>query len=729
MTPWALPLKSKWTGQPHTSDEYRDFVNELRAPSVFDFFLLAGCRISEGIEAARNQFSSLRRAARAAVKDEHEQDDFHDARQSADDDDHKSNSSALDARMARRIAREQVIARQGTSVVEEDDDDAHSSIGINDFEATDISSMLQDDSKCEGDLSLLMALLRPKALSQLLGHKWNDPATYGNPGDAQVEKLLNREFDNALLTLNITYVSAIRNHLFPGGQAVSDRVRLLQGDFFNESIRNLLTRNCSTTKWRDAPWTMPAVVVTTALHSLAHSLQHASTSSLLNSMSDIISTATNAGSHTSPMEFDTKVVDMLCQYRKYKSVDELCNHIHCCLRVEVIKKLKSLPGPPGEAYTQAWQACLDIRNRNQRFTATNTLAAMRTAQNHIIWENESSSSDSGGTSTTTKKTFVAAAAGGPPVFSSPTLEPKVGVDLPAPPGAPTGALPGQVSRACAAWYGSFVSGDVSSADALQRASQAFYGVFKDGGKGGTGGTADKDKGSSRGRSQSRSRGGYKGPPCTTPDCPAPHTHSTARCVKNASEVMAASQAREERKAAQQAKKAMLSAHFVNKVGSEPVPSYFPLPSCVVPCLPPIDEHLCPPARSHSALSAEQALPTRPPSDSAVVDTGADVNVTNKASRCQSTPTQRVPLVGVGGSQPAWVASCSWYTRTDNGRIHRLQLPRTRGIHELYVPDSPEELLSLAVLHEAGYTSSFNPGRSWLCTPQGDRITLMFHNRL
>jgi len=75
MTPWTLLLKSKWTGQPHSSDEYRDFVNELRAPSVFDFFLLAGCRISEGIEEARDHFSSLRRAARAAVKDEHELDD------------------------------------------------------------------------------------------------------------------------------------------------------------------------------------------------------------------------------------------------------------------------------------------------------------------------------------------------------------------------------------------------------------------------------------------------------------------------------------------------------------------------------------------------------------------------------------------------------------------------------------------------------------------------------
>ena len=34
-----------------------------------------------------------------------------------------------------------------------------------------------------------------------------------------------------------------------------------------------------------------------------------------------------------------------------------------------------------------------------------------------------------------------------------------------------------------------------------------------------------------------------------------------------------------------------------------------------------------------------------------------------------------------------------------------------------------------MLHEAGYTSSFNPQRAWLMTPQGERISLVYGDRL
>jgi hypothetical protein len=53
--------------------------------------------------------------------------------------------------------------------------------------------------------------------------------------------------------------------------------------------------------------------------------------------------------------------------------------------------------------------------------------------------------------------------------------------------------------------------------------------------------------------------------------------------------------------------------------------------------------------------------------------------------------------------------------TDNGHVNQLRLPLAPVIHELFVPNSPEELLSLAVLHhEVGYQSHFgvvdDPGR-------------------
>jgi hypothetical protein len=100
----------------------------------------------------------------------------------------------------------------------------------------------------------------------------------------------------------------------------------------------------------------------------------------------------------------------------------------------------------------------------------------------------------------------------------------------------------------------------------------------------------------------------------------------------------------------------------------------------------------------------------------LLDSGAVVHVINNWARCEELSRVPVPLEGVGGSTPAWITKCLWYTRTDNGHVHRLQLPLTLGIHELFVPNSPEELLSLAVLHEAGYQSHFGRDRAWLMTP-------------
>ena len=65
-----LVLTSKvWLGQPHNSDEYKSFLNELRlyASGKFDIFLLGGARMGDEVDALRAKFAQLRQLRRAAA--------------------------------------------------------------------------------------------------------------------------------------------------------------------------------------------------------------------------------------------------------------------------------------------------------------------------------------------------------------------------------------------------------------------------------------------------------------------------------------------------------------------------------------------------------------------------------------------------------------------------------------------------------------------------------------
>ena len=67
-TPAPLVLTSKvWLGQPHNSDEYKSFLNELRLYGKFDIFLLVGARMGDEVDALRAKFAQLRQLRRAAA--------------------------------------------------------------------------------------------------------------------------------------------------------------------------------------------------------------------------------------------------------------------------------------------------------------------------------------------------------------------------------------------------------------------------------------------------------------------------------------------------------------------------------------------------------------------------------------------------------------------------------------------------------------------------------------
>jgi hypothetical protein len=266
--------------------------------------------------------------------------------------------------------------RLGGSDAADDSDDGQSSVTVEDFEDADLASSLQDKTRSGGNVLMMIRMLRPKLLTEELGNKWHCRSTMGALNDDKHTEMLDQAFMTALVQLNQVLILALRANLFPQGTNVSDCIRLLQPVLFNKKIEDLMCNSPdSPLEWLTKPWKMPGVIVFTAIWQLASSLQHASTSSLLTSMMDILSPV-SGGTLIEPLAFDTKVEAMLARYRDFLSIEDLCNHLHACIRVELIKKLKDDKSRQGPAYTKAWNACLKVRNRNHVFTMANTERAL-----------------------------------------------------------------------------------------------------------------------------------------------------------------------------------------------------------------------------------------------------------------------------------------------------------------------------------------------------------------
>jgi len=83
--------------------------------------------------------------------------------------------------------------------------------------------------------------------------------------------------------------------------------------------------------------------------------------------------------------------------------------------------------------------------------------------------------------------------------------------------------------------------------------------------------------------------------------------------------------------------------------------------------------------------------------------------------------------GISGTTHAWPTRVQWNTKTDCGIPHLLQTKAGfEDFKQLYMPNAPNQILSLLQLVEAGYVPHFWPSaqKSWLTTPCKKRITVV-----
>jgi len=114
-------------------------------------------------------------------------------------------------------------------------------------------------------------------------------------------------------------------------------------------------------------------------------------------------------------------------------------------------------------------------------------------------------------------------------------------------------------------------------------------------------------------------------------------------------------------------------------------------------------------------------------NSVVLDSGDSVDITSER-HCTGQLTDPPEMVqGISGTTHAWPTRVQWHTKTDCGVPRLLQTEAGfEDFKQLYVPNAPDQILSLTQLVEAGYVPPFGPSaqKSWLTTPCKKRITVV-----
>ena len=83
--------------------------------------------------------------------------------------------------------------------------------------------------------------------------------------------------------------------------------------------------------------------------------------------------------------------------------------------------------------------------------------------------------------------------------------------------------------------------------------------------------------------------------------------------------------------------------------------------------------------------------------------------------------------GISGATHAWPTRVQWHTKTDCGVPHLLHTQAGfEEFKQLYMPNAPDQILSLSQLVEAGYVPHFRPSaqKSWPTTPCKRRMTVV-----
>jgi len=88
--------------------------------------------------------------------------------------------------------------------------------------------------------------------------------------------------------------------------------------------------------------------------------------------------------------------------------------------------------------------------------------------------------------------------------------------------------------------------------------------------------------------------------------------------------------------------------------------------------------------------------------------------------------------GISDTTHAWPTRVQWHTKTDCGVPHLLQTEAgIEDFKQLYMPNAPDQILSLSQLVETGYVQHFRSSaqKSWLTTPCKKRITVLLVDRV
>jgi len=277
---------------------------------------------------------------------------------------------------------------------------------------------------------------------------------------------------------------------------------------------------------------------------------------------------------------------------------------------------------------------------------------------------------------------------------------------------------------------------------------SFYETHKDDGdRGRKGGRGDDGRGHGRGRGGGRGGNGKEtdevtpGPPtccgndaatsgntkklrCTHQGCPSPQTHDTSACDYHDRLVL--DRKREHEKAACAA--AFFLALSSNKSGDGSASSYYS-------CLSDTDstDSACLSATEDKMQNSAPATATCyvtidcNKKKSAVLDSGTSVDITSERHRTGQLTDSPGMVQGISGTTHAWPTRVQWHTTTVYGVPHLLQTEAGfEDFEQLYLPNAPDQILSLSQLVEAGYVPHFRPSaqKSWLATPCRKRITVV-----
>jgi len=113
--------------------------------------------------------------------------------------------------------------------------------------------------------------------------------------------------------------------------------------------------------------------------------------------------------------------------------------------------------------------------------------------------------------------------------------------------------------------------------------------------------------------------------------------------------------------------------------------------------------------------------------SAVFYSGATVDFTSERHRIGQLTDSPKMVQGISGTTHAWPTCVQWHTKTDCGVPHLLQTEAGFADYKQhYMPNAPDQILSLSQLVESGYMPHFWPSaqKSWFTTPCKKRIAVV-----